>query len=47
MLDAASCAFEIETLPRNEWAVLLPEAHPGYIGWERFETNQKRLRGNA
>ena len=38
---------EIKKLPREEWTVLLPDAHPGYISWEQFEANQKRLRGNA
>ena len=33
-------------LPRDEWAVLLPEAHEGYICWETFEENQRRLRAN-
>jgi len=40
-------AVEVEALPRSEWAVLLTEAHPGYIVWERFEANQKQLRDNA
>lgn len=35
-----------ETLPQSEWAVLLPDAHPGYIGWDRFEANDKLLRAN-
>jgi Recombinase zinc beta ribbon domain len=26
---------------------LIPDAHPGYIGWEQYETNQKLLLGNA
>ena len=29
--------------PRAEWDVLLIDAHPGYISWERFEANQRRL----
>lgn len=37
----------IEQLPREEWAVLLPDAHPGYVTWAQFETNLKRLRDNA
>lgn len=37
----------IETLPREEWTVLLPDAHPGYVTWEHFEANLKRLRDNA
>lgn len=30
-------------LPREQWKVLLRDAHPGYIGWETFERNQTRL----
>lgn len=37
----------IESLPREEWTVLLPGAHPGYVTWEQFEANLKRLRDNA
>jgi DNA invertase Pin-like site-specific DNA recombinase len=37
----------IEKLPREEWTVLLPDAHPGYVTWEQFEVNLKRLRDNA
>ena len=36
-----------EKLPREEWTVLLPDAHPGYVAWEQFEANLKRLRDNA
>jgi DNA invertase Pin-like site-specific DNA recombinase len=39
--------IEIERLPREEWVALLPDAHPGYISWEQFEANLKRLRDNA
>ncbi len=34
-------------LPRAEWKVFLPDAHPGYIRWEEFEANQAALRTNA
>ncbi|MBI3458157.1 MAG: recombinase family protein [Candidatus Rokubacteria bacterium] len=34
-------------LPRAEWPVFLPDAHPGYIPWEEFETNQATLVANA
>ena len=34
-------------LPRAEWPVFLPNAHPGYIPWEEFETNQATLVANA
>ena len=34
-------------LPREEWTALLPGVHGGYISWEEFEENQRRLRDNA
>lgn len=34
-------------LPRSEWTVFLPNAHPGYIAWEEFEANQTTLKTNA
>jgi DNA invertase Pin-like site-specific DNA recombinase len=34
-------------LPREEWTVLITDAHPGYISWEQFEANQARLAANA
>ena len=34
-------------LPRAEWPVFLPNAHPGYITWQEFETNQATLVTNA
>jgi DNA invertase Pin-like site-specific DNA recombinase len=34
-------------LPQAEWKVFLPHAHPGYLSWEEFETNQATLRANA
>jgi hypothetical protein len=30
----------------GEWAVCLPAAHPGYISWEAFMANQRRLADN-
>jgi DNA invertase Pin-like site-specific DNA recombinase len=33
--------------PREEWTTLIPGAHPGYISWEQFETNQATLTANA
>ncbi|MGH7555933.1 MAG: recombinase family protein, partial [Longimicrobiales bacterium] len=38
---------ESERLPREEWTALIPHAHAGYITWEAFEDNQRRLRENA
>jgi DNA invertase Pin-like site-specific DNA recombinase len=34
-------------VPRAEWKVFLPNAHPGYLTWEEFETNQATLLTNA
>jgi DNA invertase Pin-like site-specific DNA recombinase len=36
-----------ETLPREEWIALVPGAHAGYITWEEYEENQRRLGENA
>ncbi|NOQ23301.1 MAG: recombinase family protein [Candidatus Aegiribacteria sp.] len=33
-------------LPRDEWTVFIPDAHPGYITWEQFEANEACLREN-
>jgi DNA invertase Pin-like site-specific DNA recombinase/rhodanese-related sulfurtransferase len=33
--------------PREQWIALIPDAHPGYLTWEQFEQNQKRLAANA
>jgi len=37
----------LEALPREQWIALFPDAHPGYISWHTYETNQKLLLGNA
>ena len=36
-----------ERLPRDEWAVLIRDAHPGYISWEEYERIEERLRASA
>ncbi len=38
---------EHRRLAREEWTVLLRDAHPGYIDWRRFEENERQLRDNA
>ncbi|WNZ14263.1 recombinase family protein [Streptomyces sp. 11x1] len=30
-------------LPREEWTVLITDAHPGYLTWSEFAANQTRL----
>jgi DNA invertase Pin-like site-specific DNA recombinase len=34
-------------VPREDWQVLIPNAHVGYITWEEFERNQEMLHRNA
>ncbi len=34
-------------VPLGQWKVCLLSAHPGYIGWEEFMANQRRLLDNA
>jgi Recombinase/Recombinase zinc beta ribbon domain len=34
-------------VPRSEWQFVIPGTHSGYITWEQFEANQKRLAENA
>jgi DNA invertase Pin-like site-specific DNA recombinase len=38
----ASCTH----VPREQW-LLIPSAHPGYISWEEYNDNLRRLRENA
>jgi hypothetical protein len=33
-------------LAREQWSVLLRDAHPSYISWDQFEENQRRLYEN-
>jgi DNA invertase Pin-like site-specific DNA recombinase len=36
-----------ERLPREQWHVLIRDAHPGYISWEEYERNERRLQQSA
>ena len=36
-----------DTLPREQWIALTRDAHPGYISWDTYETNQRLLLANA
>jgi DNA invertase Pin-like site-specific DNA recombinase len=37
----------IQPVPREEWEVLIRQAHTGYIDWDEYEQNQSRLQGNC
>lgn len=34
-------------LPQADWPVLRPDAFPGYISWDTYQSNQQRLAENA
>jgi len=34
-------------VPQSDWQFVIPGIHGGYISWEQFEVNQKRLAENA
>jgi len=36
----------VRLLPQDQWAVLIPNHHPGFIDWATFERNQARLASN-
>ena len=37
---------DVRLLPREQWEVLIPDHHPGFISWETYEANTARLRAN-
>ena len=43
---AGAVHSRVRLLPREQWEVLIPDHHPGYISWETYEANTARLRGN-
>jgi DNA invertase Pin-like site-specific DNA recombinase len=44
--DNGKLIVRTRLLPRNEWEVLIPDHHPGYVAWERYEAIQDELRAN-
>jgi DNA invertase Pin-like site-specific DNA recombinase len=34
-------------VPQDQWSIVLPNSHVGYITWEEFQQNHRRLRENA
>jgi len=38
-----SGTMQVQHLPREQWPVLLLDAHPGYISWQEYEHNQQQL----
>jgi len=44
---AAGGKKSYQLVPREQWIALIRDAHPGYISWDTYETNQRLLLGNA
>ncbi len=44
--DKAKVVVRTRVLPRSEWEVLIPDHHPGYVSWQRYEEIQDQLRAN-
>lgn len=45
--EAGRVRKRVRLLPREQWAVLIPNHHPGFIDWATFEMNQSRLANNC
>ena len=43
-VDGSTTYFQV---PRDQWLVLIKDAHPGYITWQQYEDNLRRMRQNA
>lgn len=37
---------QVQEVPREEWRFLRPDAHPGYLSWDEFLSNQALLHQN-
>jgi DNA invertase Pin-like site-specific DNA recombinase len=33
-------------VPQQDWPIVLPDAHAGYISWEQYQRNQQKLQDN-
>ena len=45
--DAAGVRVKIRRKARSEWLALMPNAHEGYISWEKAETIRKMVSSNV
>ena len=43
-VDGSTTYFQV---PRDQWLVLKKDVHPGYITWQQYEENLRRIRQNA
>src|SRR5947209_10204176 len=44
--DTGQILARDRVVPRDQWEVLIPDHHPGFITWETYEANTARLRSN-
>ncbi len=44
--DTGAVRSRVQLVAREQWEVLIPDHHPGYISWATYEANTARLRGN-
>lgn len=45
--QAGKVRARLRRLPQQEWRVLLPDHHPGFIDWETYEDNRARIGSNT
>jgi DNA invertase Pin-like site-specific DNA recombinase len=43
-VDGSTTYYQV---PRDQWLVLIKDAHAGYITWQQYEENLQRMRQNA
>ncbi len=45
--DAAGVSVKIRRKARSDWLALMPNAHAGYVSWEKAETIRKMVSSNV
>lgn len=47
VIDGHAIKSKANKVPMSDWKVLIKNHHPGYINWEEYETNQKKIEDNC
>ena len=47
MINHADGSISYDRLPREQWKVLIKNAHEGYISWDEYEKNQRQMNSCA
>src|SRR6266568_422622 len=47
MVDGRARKSRSHPLPQEQWEVVIPNHHEGYISWEQYMQNQKQIKSNA